>query len=402
MAVEPFTTPDYNAQLARSLAKVYLGAASAGEVTALAARIADGDDASWHARWSALGKSLCERGEAAVAHGEPESARRLFLRAAEAWRQAGFFHRHDLDGAILQGAWRAHRAAFDRWLALSPLPARRLAIPFEGTHLPAILAVPAGEGPFPALLVPGGYDSTAEEMTTMVGLPAVERGYAVLAVDGPGQGASLIDPGIRLFMRPDWGPVIGAVLDAMTALAEIDGERIAAVGISFGGLLVPRGAAGEGRLAALVLDPGQYDVGAAAVERLPPPLREALWRDDRESEAAFAALEASPAGRRLFRPRMAAHGLSSARAYLRALRDFHNREAAPAIRCPTLVCDNEEDPVSTRQGRALAEAMTAAPVTFRRFTAAEGAGGHCEGTGREVFDEAAFAFLAGILRPGRD
>ena len=41
--------------------------------------------------------------------------------------------------------------------------------------------------------------------------------------------------------------------------------------------------------------------------------------------------------------------------------------------------------------------MTGTKVEFVRFTAAEGAGGHCEGMGREVFDERVYPWLERIM-----
>jgi hypothetical protein len=256
MSLAPFRTPDYNAQLVRSLGKVFLGAASIGEVTAVAGCITDGDDATWSAAWGQLADRLGERAAAAEARGDRSTARGLWLRAAEAHRQASFFRRVDLDDPLLQRRWRAARDAFRRAAALSDFALWPVAIPFDGTRLSGYLALPArADGPLPALVVPGGYDSIAEEIMTMVGLPALARGYAVLAVDGPGQGGTLYDPQVRLFMRPDWRPVIAGLRDWLCARPEIDRKRIAAVGISFGGLLVPNGAADQPRLAALVADP---------------------------------------------------------------------------------------------------------------------------------------------------
>ncbi|NQW10435.1 MAG: hypothetical protein HQ481_11210 [Alphaproteobacteria bacterium] len=63
------------------------------------------------------------------------------------------------------------------------------------------------------------------------------------------------------------------------------------------------------------------------------------------------------------------------------------------ITCPSLICDNEVDVVSTGQGTRLAGAMTGARVEVVVFTAAEGAGGHCEGMGREMFDERVYSWL---------
>ncbi|MFC4350128.1 alpha/beta hydrolase family protein [Fodinicurvata halophila] len=404
MNFAPFATRDFNAQLQRGLGKSYLGAASIGEVLATAAAIHDGDTDSWHAAWRQLAEGLERRGQQEQAAGRGETARRLFLRASEAWRQAGFFHRINLDCAELQSSWPRAEACFRAFMALGEHAGEVLRIPFEDRSLHGYLALPQSHGgPWPTLLLPSGYDSTLEEMLVMVGLPALARGYAVLAVDGPGQGKTLYDPETRAYMRADYATVLGAVIDRALTDPRLDPASLVAVGVSFGGYLVPRGAAGESRLAALVTDPGQYDIGAAMLSRLPPTMIERLDEDGPEAWALFEKLAESPEGALLFRPRMVAHGVESVQAYCRQLVNFHNRDAAERITCPSLICDNEEDPVSTGQGQLLANAMTEAEVTFQRFTAAEGTAGHCEGLGRETFDERAFAWLDEVLakdRPG--
>jgi dienelactone hydrolase len=61
-------------------------------------------------------------------------------------------------------------------------------------------------------------------------------------------------------MRPDWEDVVPAMFDAVTANPEVDPDRVVLAGRSFGGLIAPRGAAGERRLGAMIVDPGQYDL----------------------------------------------------------------------------------------------------------------------------------------------
>jgi len=398
MTIAPFTTRDFNSQLQRTLGKVYVGAASVGETMTIADGIEDGNLESWHAGWRNLAESLEARGIEESAAGRRETARRLFLRATEAFRQAGFFHRVDLDCAELQTTWRRSAACFQAALGLTSHRCDAVRIPFEGRALHGYLIVPeAGTGPWPTLLLPSGYDSSAEEATLMNGLSALERGYAVLAVDGPGQGKTLYDPETRAFMRPDYEAVMTAVIDFASTRSEIDPGKLAAIGCSFGGYLVPRGAAGETRLTALVADPGQFDIGAALLAMLPPALGERIDEDSGEAVDAFEKLAQSPDGALLFRPRMAAHGVATVQAYVRHLRGFQNRDNAPRVTCPSLICDNEIDVVSTGQGRQLSDAMTGAPVDVVVFTAAEGAGGHCEGMGREMFDERVYPWLDKVL-----
>jgi len=401
MTIAPFETKDFNSQLQRTLGKVYVGGASVGEVMATAAAIEDGNLKSWHDAWRGRADSLEHRAGEARAAGQSETARGLYLRASEAFRQAGFFHRVDLDCAELQAAWPRSAACMEAALELSACGTKALTIPFEGRSLHGRLMTPAmGDGPWPTLVMPSGYDGTAGEMVLMCGLSAVARGFAALVFDAPGQGDTLYDPETRAFMRPDFGIVMAAVLDTATSLPEIDNDRIAALGVSFGGYLVPRGASGESRLPALVADPGQFDIGGSLVAMLPQPLLDMLDEDSDAATAAFEKLAASPDGALLFRPRMAAHGAKTVQEYVRVMRDFHNRDAAAGITCPSLICDNEVDVVSTGQGHQLAEAMTGAEVEFVRFTAAEGAAGHCEGMGREVFDERVFPWLDRTLGRG--
>ena len=398
MTFEPFSTRDFNSQLQRSLGKVYLGAASVGEVMATVATIEDGHPESWHAAWNALAESLEARAGDQRAAGQDETARRLYLRATEAHRQSSFFHRVDLDCDELQAAWRRSEACFQAAMSLTHHVCEAVRIPFERRYLHACLMAPRADGgPWPTLVLPTGYDSSVEEIVLINGLSALARGYAVLAVDGPGQGKTLYDPATRAYMRPDFETVLAPVIDFARSRPEIDGGRLAAIGCSFGGYLVPRGAAGEDRLKAMVADPGQYDLGAAITARLPPSLAERLDDDSDESVTAFEKLVQATDGALLFRPRMAAHGKTTVQAYLRHLLGFHNRDSAPAITCASLICDNETDVISPGQGQELAAAMTHSSVDFLRFTAAEGAGGHCEGMGREIFDERVYAWLDRVL-----
>ena len=193
----------------------------------------------------------------------------------------------------------------------------------------------------------------------------------------------------RVPMQPDWENVVPAMVDALAAQPEVDPGRIVLVGRSFGGLIAPRGAAAEGRLAALIVDPGAWDLGAAMMARL-GPLADRV--NDPAADPAFEALLGNPALRALLAPRMTTHGLTSVRAYCADLLRYTNTGTAASIGCPAFVTDNEADVISAGQGRMLFDHL-ACPKQFRLFTKAEGAEGHCEGMAPVVFWDAAFNWL---------
>jgi pimeloyl-ACP methyl ester carboxylesterase len=145
--------------------------------------------------------------------------------------------------------------------AAAPLlapPVQPVAIPYENTTLPGYFYLAGDPGiPRPAVIMHTGFDGTAEEMHFQGAAAAADCGYHVLAFDGPGQGGALHRQG--LVFRPDWENVAGAVLDYARTQPGVAGERVALWGLSMGGLLAPRAAAFEHRLAAVIAVDGVYD-----------------------------------------------------------------------------------------------------------------------------------------------
>jgi hypothetical protein len=381
-----FDDEAFDGQLQRSVGKSDSGMANVGECLYVASTITAGDRDSWQQAWSAFAGTLVLQGQAAEGAGHRVSARDAYLRAAEYHRQAFFFHREDLDAPVLRTSYGASVQAFRAALPLLDHPAEVLSGDLSG-----YLFLPDGSGgPFPTLLHIGGYDGTAEELYAAVP-GALARGYAFAAVDGPGQGARLYHD--EVVMRPDWEHVVPAMFEALAAHREVDADRVVLVGRSFGGFLAPRGAAGEHRLAALVVDPGQFDLGSGALARLGDLADEV---HDPSADATFQSLLDLPNLKALFEPRMATHGVTTVRGFLEEMLRYTSADTVGDITCPTYVTDNETDVVSTGQGQVLFDHLVC-PKAFRRFTRAEGAEGHCEGMAPVVFWTAAFDWLAGVL-----
>ena len=183
-----FDDENFDGQLQRSVGKADAGMANVGECLAIAALITGGDRDSWYREWSTFGLGLAAQADAALAAGHRVSARGAYLRATEYLRQAFFFHRENLDGNEIRLAYAASVDAFRKALPLLNHQSKVLTGALSG-----YLFAPAGAShPLPTLLHIDGYDGTAEELYASV-YPALERGYAFAAVDGPGQGGVLYE-----------------------------------------------------------------------------------------------------------------------------------------------------------------------------------------------------------------
>jgi len=122
-----------------------------------------------------------------------------------------------------------------------------------GKRLPAWFHLPPGysSGRVPAVIAVPGMDSFKEMNVAMYGDRWLERGIAVLAIDGPGQyEAPLL--GVH-FSMPAWQAAGKACCDWLAACGEIDAQRIGITGNSFGSFFSTIAAAYEPRIRAVAV-----------------------------------------------------------------------------------------------------------------------------------------------------
>lgn len=388
----------FDAQLLRTIGHAAYGGADVGECIATARRIGDTDLDAWGIAWNELAERIFVIAETSAATGHRVSAREAYLRAANYFRTAYVFQiQAPLDPRLV----RAHTRqvdAFREAVALFDTPAEPVAIPYEGTLLHGYFFRPANDDkPRPTLIVTGGYDSTAEESYFFSGAAAVARGYNCLTYDGPGQGMAIIRDGLRF--RPDWETVMGPVVDFVLTCPGVDPKRVAQIGISFGGYLGPRAASGEPRLAALIADPGDFSLFEEIKSRMPPfaarnlpdgnPLVVALV------EWLMKSRMKKPTSGWGLRRALWLHGIGSPLDYVRMSKAYSLEGLAGRIACPTLVCQAENDEIGVTAPK-LFEALRCEKAMMR-FAAAEGAGEHCEGGARTLFNQRSFDWLDKVL-----
>lgn len=151
---------------------------------------------------------------------------------------------------------------------MSP-PLKRVSIRSPFGSLRAYFSVPPGRSTLPAVILAGGADGWREEYLPVT-LKFLERGFAVLDVDAPGQGAA------RLFQKKampvDVERFFSAAIDFLLKTPRVCPMQIFMVGHSVGGYLTLRTAATERRLAACAALGGPYEL-ASIFDSSPPARR---------------------------------------------------------------------------------------------------------------------------------
>jgi len=387
------TDADMAAQLERTLIGAYAGAADLGESLAVAARVEPGDYGAWHREWSAAGEAAADAAATARTAGLAPLARHGFLRAAEYWRQSYFFRRDDLDDDRVVTAYRRQRDAFRDALPLLPADVEPVDIPYDPVPINGYFFQPAADPrPRPTVLLAGGFDSTAEELHKYGVWAALDLGWNVLTWDGPGQGRLLVEHHVA--MRPDYEHVLRALVDWTLARPGVDPGVLFLIGRSLGGMLALRGATGEHRIAALVLDPGQLDFVSRFVSMFSAEDWQKILDADPDLDRQLEAFLDGPRNRFFYGSRMAAMGAATFGEWLRILATFTVEDRARSVTCPTLITEGEGDFAS--QSERAFEALTC-EKEIRRLPADLGTGGHCCGLGQLIWQHVAFGWLGTVL-----
>jgi pimeloyl-ACP methyl ester carboxylesterase len=359
------------------------GGSEFGEVMTTAGHIVSGDFDSWYNAWNATAERVAEEATDQLARGHRISARDAFLRASTYYRTSEFFlHGNPADPRI-RGAYEQSVLAYKTCCSLFDPAILPVEIPYENTTLPGYFHRADDSGrKRPLLLIHSGFDGAAEEVHMDGARAAVERGYNVLAFDGPGQFGPLHREGLTF--RPDWEKVVTPVVDFALRMPEVNPAKIALMGISLGGYLAPRAAALEKRISAVIANDGVYDYGIANMGPVPPEQRAAARvairaKDAPEMDRVIEqAMKNSPTAAWAITHGMHAFGAPTPRAYVAATLDYNLRNGiAESITCPALICEAEEDMFFQGQPQLLYDHLTC-PKTLMRFTTSEGAGAHCQ------------------------
>ncbi|MFA5065435.1 MAG: alpha/beta fold hydrolase [Dehalococcoidia bacterium] len=374
-----FKDKGYSFQSLRALALTATGGGDIGECLTCIYRIAEGNDEGWYASWRAMGEQVAFQAEKFFSCGDHSGARECWFRASQYYRSAEFFLHGNLADPRINDIWRLSRNCFIEGMHLSDGLIQPVQIPYEKTSLPGYFCRIDHNGrQRPLIIIHTGLDGTAEELYFSNAVLALKRGFNVLIFEGPGQGQVIHEQ--KLNFRSDWENVITPVVDYALQQKEVDPQRIALLGISFGGYLAARAAAFEHRLAALILDGGIYNYHAICMGPLWP--RAEKWLDNpficcTLDRIIPLLMKIDPGIRWGLNEGLYKFGAINPSEWFRITRFYTMQEIAGLISCPTLVVDSEADKLCPEQSRRMYDALTC-PKEFMLFTSAWGAQEHCQ------------------------
>lgn len=255
------------------------GGAATGEVLRAASQIVPGDFESYYREFKFLADAIHDAGSGAK---HPSARREAFFRSAAYYRAADFFLHGNPSDPRLVSLWDSQLADFGEAISLLQVPGEKVTVHADGFDIPVLFFAAAGTGGAekqrnhttasrrPTFLVGSGYDGPQESLYHGIGRYVLERGWNFATYEGPGQPTVRRQQGLGF--RPDWWNVVTPVVDYLSERADVDTDRVALAGFSFGGTLAPRAASREHRLAAVLLINGLYSMQQSLRQKFPAQL----------------------------------------------------------------------------------------------------------------------------------
>ena len=182
------------------------------------------DGETWAAAWNALGARWEATALTAERAGNAAAAKSAFLKSYGYYGIA----RHPFPST--PGKRHGYAKTREMFLAASKyfdIPVEQVAIPFQGKAIVGHLRLPKQQ-PAPMIMHWGGIDNWKEERHSF-GEAFVKEGWGCFIIDSPGTGEC------PMLAGPDAHQVHVALLDYLLNRPEVDRNKIAVVGASFGG-----------------------------------------------------------------------------------------------------------------------------------------------------------------------
>ncbi|KAF5691828.1 alpha beta hydrolase superfamily hydrolase [Fusarium denticulatum] len=357
--------------------------ADIGEILVAASQIKTGDFESYYQAYYDLATRVHNQAKEIDCKKHPVSARNAFFRASTYDRSADAFLHGNWSDPRIMSRWNQQADAFDKVMQLLPIPGKRVGLQADKFTVPAILFKTDKPGRRPTVILGTGYDGSMEDLYHTMGEALLQRGMNAIVYKGPGQ------PTVRRYQDlgfiPEWERVVTPLVNYALSRNDVDGSKFALMGFSFGGILAPRAAAFEHRLAAVIaLDgnprfrpTGKKEIEEAVVlvqnsASMPSTLR---WGIDQgewsfKTHSAYTLLEKS-------------QGLT-----LKGIVD--------KIKVPVFVGDGQNDMFFPGQAKELTKQL-GSRATYHLFETASGAGLRCQVGGYVLMNQVSLDWFEDVF-----
>src|SRR5215467_2141114 len=240
-----FANQTFHYETLRNAGYILSQCADLGEMLETTKLINEGDLQGWYAAWAAT----AERVEALAERTRDSRSRGGAYMRASTYQRLGEFLLPP-DDPKRPGSFEKTGRLFFQGLDALGVRYEYFSAPYEKGRLRALyLPGPAGSEKRPLIMLVGGLDSILEEMYSVLGKAALDRGYSVLIYEGPGQGEPLRKYGMTF--TPEYEKPTTAVLDEFLR-THAKPTKIVLIGMSFGGYFAPRAAAFDARIEGVV------------------------------------------------------------------------------------------------------------------------------------------------------
>ncbi|MBN2714291.1 MAG: alpha/beta hydrolase [Deltaproteobacteria bacterium] len=187
--------------------------------------------ANWMDEWRRFAEKYIGMAESAERNGCLNTAESLYHLAAVCYRGGSLINSGSLDAKAAIHCDCAD--TYRRFIDVVDKGIQPVSIPFNSHLLPAYLHLPKGEGPFPAAVMFGGVGGCKEELHGL-GRAHTQRGIAVLAVDLPGLGESLLRNHLPWRLDNIFTAIDNAIAWLKTQ-PQIDAQCLGVYGLCLGG-----------------------------------------------------------------------------------------------------------------------------------------------------------------------
>ena len=308
-------------------------------------KIRPGNLEDWYNEWYKIGEEKAQEGERNLKSGHNISAKQNFLHAYNYYRLS-YFYMSNRDKRKLDAYEKGYNAFKKATEFMVPKP-EYINVPYEGKNLQGIFFPAPTKGKAPVVVFIGGVDGQKEEAYFVGAQELNQRGISVFAIEGPGQAGALIQEKLPLLV--EYEKPVGAFIDAIEKRPDVDPDRIAILGRSFGGYIAPRASAFEPRIKACVVWGAYYDMHENKKSQ-PPDLNLAIMEMLMVTDKDI---------------------------FLEVSKKYSLDGVVDKIKCPMLIVHGEADPMTPAWNAQKMYEGAKCEKTLRMFKLGEPGAGHC-------------------------